>query len=144
MSTEFTVSPLSTFDVEKKALFILAIHTVFYGADSISSDCKVVDIEDIADRELYDLCGYKLCFSPRQDFSLQELGKTNFLEKIVYLRQEEFALDMPSPRARFTMAHEAAHVFLHSSQLEDEKKIAARLEAGPPGKLYGSVQIFVG
>ena len=80
----------------------------------------------IIDGKLLDLYGF--AFAVRDDLGPKCYGVTDFGEKLVSLSEDVYvALEKDEGRARFTGAHEGAHVLLHSDEL---CPISARFSSG--------------
>jgi hypothetical protein len=117
----FTAPPMSANDIGNEAIRILKKYQ-----RSALFHPEAVSIEWLVEKVFSDH-GFCLELKPDTYFTADVEAVTDFQKRIVYIRESTYnKLGEDDGRARFTLAHECAHVILHTEHLLQKLATAAR------------------
>lgn len=117
----FTAPPMSADDISREALKILRKYQC-----SALFHPEAVNIEWLVEQVLSEH-GFCLELKPDAYFTADVEAVTDFQERKVYIRESTYKkLGEDDGRARYTLAHECAHVVLHTEHLLHKLATAAR------------------
>jgi len=118
----FPVKPMSGEDIEEKANLILQRYQ-----PDVLDEAKAIDIEWLMDSGIFKDYGFCWQLVAEEDQSPAIEASTHFQLRTVFIRDSLYQkLGADNPRARFTIAHEAGHIVLHTDQWDMMIRLAAR------------------